>query len=182
MVRDNVLMVSDGEKPFNTLQLYDVRDNEGDLFSASLEDAVETWGCENIDESVKKLCKRVFYNKNLYKEIGSETVEAFKVAIDTVMDREIVRFDKALAIYNDVDFKDTGVHSKTSGQTVFQDTPTGELTGKYATNVTEAESDNIGYKGTMVDAANDVMDAIRNLINDFVNKFDVCFMSTSARV
>ena len=173
---------SDGEKPFNTLQWYDVRDNEGDLFSASLEDAVTAWGLTNVTSQVRGLCKRVFDNRNLYKEIGAETVEAWKVMLDAVMDKEIFRFDKGLALYGAKDLTDTGVHSDTTGRTVFQDTPSGDLEGTYATNVTDAESHNTQDKGTNVDAANDVMDNIRNLVYDFVSRFDVCFMSTSARI
>lgn len=179
-------LISVGEKPFNT-EKYIVVDDDWKkehgvgIFRYALEGEVGDNPQYQVMNGYTEEIDRRFRHRYAGREIGAETDEAFLANLIVFVEKFAPLYEHSFRIYNQVDTMEIQPTSTNKGRTVYQDTPNGELSGTYATNVTDTEDTSVG--GDMpLRGANSNIREYRYLINDFIEEFEPCFMDTVARI
>lgn len=116
------------------------------------------------------------------REIGAETEESFTRLLIVKVARICPKWEhrfKNYASLTEAELNDLKLTVDGTNETVFQDTPTGDLVGKYATNVTDSTTHTEQTEGTKLASVNANMERYRALVVEFVDEFNDCFMDTT---
>jgi len=119
------------------------------------------------------------------REIGAETEDMFMKMLQKKVARICPKWEHRFSVYDKLTEEQIGDLRETidgKSETVFQDTPTGQLTGKYATNVTDGTTHTEQTDGTTLNATNKNMERFRILVEDFIEEFEDCFMDTAGLI
>lgn len=178
-------LTSPGEQPFYT-EFYAVvnqwyKDNEGyDLFQHLLGVEFQAYPDRYVQmpDHMAEIIDR-FNVKYGFREIGAESYEAFEANLRRRIQEVTTQYENRFLAYSKLeDVNDTNIAGGDNSKVTYQDTPTGQLEGSYATNITESESSRHETEGTPLDATNLNMERFRYLVMDYVDQFEVCFMDT----
>lgn len=167
-----------GESPFYTDFLYKFLEKD------------ENFGIKNCDwdntgaylkNRKNDICN--FFNEYYYlREIGSETPTRWLLLLNRRFNQIKDEYNFKFEMYSKYDFTELGKKITTTSDSEHQDTPVTNLTGDYATNkdhnttIMELDTDQ------KIDEISRAFNQYHNLVREFVEEFERCFINVVGRI
>lgn len=170
--------VLSGESPFYTEFLSVLQEDNETLGIASCD-----W--ENAGTNLntnKSAIIKYFNDYYALREIGSETTNRWQLLVNRKFEEIKREYELRFALYTEYDFTVLGKTITTESDSEYQDTPVTSLSGDYATNKNHNLTVMTLDTDQKIDELENVFKKFRDLIREFVERFEVCFIDVLGRI